>query len=142
MMPPVATTGSRLNLQTIGEAAKLSGVNIETIRYYEREGIVPAADRSASGRRLYDPAAITRLRFIRRCRDLGFPVSDVRALLDLSDNASKHCDDVRAISGQHLLDVRERINNLRELEAALSELVQTCVDAQSECPTLKQLFAD
>ena len=129
-------------MQSIGEAAKLSGVNIETIRYYEREGIVPAADRSANGRRLYDVAAIARLRFIRRCRDLGFPISDVRALLDLSDNASRQCDDVRAISERHLLDVRERLNDLRELEAALSELVQNCVGAQSECPTLKQLFAD
>ena len=129
-------------MQTIGEAAKLSGVNIETIRYYEREGIVPAADRSANGRRLYDVAAIARLRFIRRCRDLGFPISDVRTLLDLSDNASRQCDDVRAISERHLSDVRERIADLQELEAALSELVQCCVDAQSECPTLKQLFAD
>ena len=129
-------------MQTIGEAAKLSGVNIETIRYYEREGIVPAADRSANGRRLYDVAAIARLRFIRRCRDLGFPISDVRTLLDLSDNASRQCDDVRAISERHLSDVRERLADLQELEAALSELVQSCVDAQSECPTLKQLFAD
>ena len=129
-------------MQTIGEAAKRSGVNIETIRYYEREGIVPAADRSENGRRLYDTAAITRLRFIRRCRDLGFPISDVRALLDLSDNASKHCDEVRAISERHLSDVRERLTDLRELEAALSDLVQSCSDAQSECPTLKQLFAD
>lgn len=129
-------------MQTIGEAAKLSGVNIETIRYYEREGIVPAADRSANGRRLYDAAAIARLRFIRRCRDLGFPISDVRALLDLSDNASKHCDDVRVISERHLLDVRERLADLHKLEAALSELVKACVEAQSECPTLKQLFAD
>lgn len=129
-------------MQTIGEAARLSGVNIETIRYYEREGIVPAADRSANGRRLYDVAAITRLRFIRRCRDLGFSINDVRALLDLSENASKHCNDVRAISERHLLDVRERLADLRELESALSELVQTCLDAESDCPTLKQLFAD
>lgn len=141
-MPPVAATGARRNMQTIGEAARLSGVNIETIRYYEREQIVPAADRGANGRRLYDAAAITRLRFVRRCRDLGFPISDICALLDLSDNASKHCDDVRAISERHLLDVRERLSDLRELEAALSELVQTCADAKAECPTLKQLFAD
>ena len=129
-------------MRTIGEAAKQSGVNIETIRYYEREGIIPAADRSENGRRLYDKAAITRLRFIRRCRDLGFPISDVRALLDLSDTASKHCDEVRTISERHLSDVRERLSDLRELEAALSELVKACVEAQSECPTLKQLFAD
>lgn len=141
-MPPVVTTGSRWKLQTIGQAAKLSGVNIETIRYYEREGIVPAADRSTSGRRLYDDAAIARLRFIRRCRDLGFPISDVRALLDLSSNAAKHCDDVREISERHLSGVRERLADLRELEAALADHVKACADAQSECPTLKQLFAD
>lgn len=129
-------------MQTIGEAAKLSGVNIETIRYYEREGIVPAADRSANGRRLYDAAAITRLRFIRRCRDLGFPVSDVRALLDLSENASKHCKDVRAISKRHLSDVRARLSDLQALEAALADLVKACDDAALECPALKQFFAD
>lgn len=129
-------------MQSIGEAAKLSGVNIETIRYYEREGIVPAADRSENGRRLFDAAGIARLRFIRRCRDLGFSISDVRALLDLSGNATKHCDDVRAISERHLSDVRARLSDLQELEAALADLVQACTDAQSECPTLKLLFAD
>ena len=126
----------------IGEASRLSGVSIETIRYYEREGIVPAADRSANGRRLYDAAGITRLRFIRRCRDLGFRISDVRALLDLSENASKHCKDVRAISERHLSDVRARLSDLQALEAALADLVKACDDAPLECPALKQFFAD
>ena len=103
---------------------------------------MPAADRNTNGRRLYDDAAIARLRFIRRCRDLGFPISDVRALLDLSSNAAKHCDDVRQISERHLSDVRERLADLHELEIALADLVKACADAQSECPTLKQLFAD
>lgn len=129
-------------MEAIGEAAKLSGVNIETIRYYEREGIVPVAERSANGRRLYDSASISRLRFIRRCRDLGFPISAVRALLELSDDDSQQCEDVRAVSERHLLHVRARLADLRELEAALAELVRSCVDAQSGCPTLKQLFTD
>ena len=126
----------------IGMVAEQAGVNIETIRYYEREGIVPAADRSANGRRLYDAAGITRLRFIRRCRDLGFPISDVRALLDLSENASKHCKDVRAISERHLSNVRARLSDLQALEAALADLVKACDDAPLECPALKQFFAD
>ena len=66
----------------IGDAARQSGVTIETIRYYEREGVVPPPDRSASGRRLYDAAGIARLRFIKRCRDLGFSLSVTKTLLD------------------------------------------------------------
>ena len=142
MMPPAVTTGARKKLQTIGQAAKQSGVSIETIRYYEREGIIPPADRNASGRRIYDDSAIAKLRFIRRCRDLGFPIIEVRALLDLSSNAAKHCDDVREISERHLGGVRKRLADLHELEEALADLVRACVDAQSECPTLKQLFAE
>ena len=129
-------------MQPIGEAAKLSGVNIETIRYYEREGIVPNAERTASGRRLYDDAAIARLRFVRRCRDLGFPINDIRTLLDLSSNSTKPCNDVRVIGQRHLEDVRARLVDLQKLEAALVDLVQKCTEARSECPALKQLFAD
>ena len=129
-------------MQPIGEAARLSGVNIETIRYYEREGIVPNAERSASGRRQYDDTAIARLRFIRRCRDLGFPICDIRALLDLSSNATKPCHDVRVISQRHLEDVRARLADLQKLEAALEDLVQECAEVRSDCPALKQLFAD
>ncbi len=129
-------------MQPIGEAARQSGVNIETIRYYEREGIVPNAERTASGRRLYDDTAIARLRFIRRCRDLGFPLRDISTLLDLSSNATKPCHDVRVISQRHLEDVRARLVDLQQLESALLDLVQECAEARSDCPALKQLFAD
>ena len=129
-------------MQPIGEAARLSGVNIETIRYYEREGIVPNAERTASGRRLNDGAAIARLRFVRRCRDLGFPINDICTLLDLSSNATKPCKDVKVISERHLEDVRARLADLQKLEAALVDLVKECAKARSECPALKQLFAD
>lgn len=129
-------------MRAIGEAAKLSGVNIETIRYYEREGIVPIAERTPSGRRLYDEAAVARLRFVRRCRDLGYSIGDIGVLLDLSNNATKPCDDVKAISQRHLEDVRARLVDLRKLEKALVDLVQECAEAKSECPALKQLFAD
>ena len=129
-------------MHSIGEAAKRSRVNIETIRYYEREGIVSRAERTASGRRLYDDAAIAQLRFVRRCRDLGFPIADIRALLELSSNATKPCGDVKDISERHLHDVRARLADLRKLEAALADLVQECTKDRPDCPVLKQLFAD
>lgn len=128
-------------MRTIGEAANHSGVTIETIRYYEREGIVPEAERHANGRRLYDEAAITRLRFIRRCRDLGFPISDIRALLDLSTTTTQSCSEVRGLGERHLSDVRARITDLQEIEAALVDLIQACDDERTECPVLNALFA-
>jgi len=129
-------------MRTIGQAAKHSGVTVETIRYYEREGIVPEADRHANGRRLYDGAAIARLRFIRRCRDLGFTISDIRTLLDLSGASIRSCADVKEIGERHLTQVRERMADLETLEAALIELLQACAEDQADCPALKQLFAD
>lgn len=129
-------------MRTIGEAAKHSGVTVETIRYYEREGIVPEADRHANGRRLYDKAAIARLRFIRRCRDLGFTISDIRTLLDLSGASSRSCADVKEVGGRHLAQVRQRKADLESLEAALIELLRACAEDQPDCPALSQLFAD
>lgn len=126
----------------IGEAAKKSGVHIETIRYYEREGIVPAAERTASGRRVYDAVAIARLRFVRRCRDLGFSITDIRAFLDLSDSPDRSCAEVRVIGERHLTEVRARLADLMQLETALVELVDQCADEQRDCPALKRLFAD
>ncbi len=129
-------------MHSIGQAAKRSRVNIETIRYYEREGIVPRAERTASGRRFYDDAAIAQLRFVRRCRDLGFPIADIRALLELSSNATRPCGDVKDIGERHLHDVRARLADLRKLESALADLVQQCTADRPDCPVLKQLFAD
>jgi len=90
----------------IGEAAKQSGVTIETIRYYEREGVVPPPGRSASGRRLYDVAGIARLRFIKRCRDLGFSVPVTKTLLELSRENDAACSEVKAVAERHRAEVR------------------------------------
>ncbi|MPZ12078.1 MAG: MerR family DNA-binding protein [Kiloniellaceae bacterium] len=129
-------------MHPIGEVARRSGVTIETIRYYEREGVVPLPDRSASGRRLYDSAGIARLRFVKRCRDLGFPIEDIRALLALSKGDSKACSDVKLIGERHLRDVRDKIADLTRLEAALADLVAECDEQRPHCPVLRQLFAD
>lgn len=125
----------------IGTAAKLSGIGIEAIRYYEREGVVPRAERSASGRRLYSDAEIARLRFVKRCRDLGFSISQVKALIALSSNTTTQCAEVMVIGNHHLEPVQKKMADLRELENALLEMLEHCSVGREECPMLRQLFA-
>ncbi|MEP2980676.1 MAG: MerR family transcriptional regulator [Lentilitoribacter sp.] len=126
----------------IGNAAKLSGVNIETIRYYEREGIVPKAKRAENGRRTYDEDAISRLRFVKRCRELGFAIVDIRTLLRLSDQDAGTCDEVRNLSEMNLAAVSAKIEDLVRMQNALQELITSCRSGQTECPMLRNLFAE
>jgi MerR family mercuric resistance operon transcriptional regulator len=123
----------------IGEAARLSGVNIETIRYYEREGIVARPPRAQNGRRVYGAAEVADLTFIRRCRDLGFPMSDARTLLALSHGREENCDRARDLASRHLVAVRDRIAELGRLEAALAELTANCASGSPLCPMLDDL---
>ena len=123
----------------IGDAARQSGVTIETIRYYEREGVVPPPDRSASGRRLYDAAGIARLRFIKRCRDLGFSLSVTKTLLELSREGDAACGEVKAVAESRRTEVRRKIADLNELEAALGELISGCAVGRKDCPALRTL---
>lgn len=126
-------------MPSIGEAARLSGVAVETIRYYERSGVVPLPQRSATGRRDYSNADIARLRLIRHCRDLGFPLADARALLALSEESTAPCAEVRVIAEAHLADVRRKIRHLRDLENALATLVRDCKAGADPCPVLRAL---
>lgn len=123
----------------IGQAARLSGVSIETIRYYEREGIVARPARAQNGRRVYGAAEIADLTFIRRCRDLGFSMSDARTLLALSHGREENCDHVRDLASRHLAAVRDRIGELRRLEEALEELTANCASGSPLCPMLDDL---
>lgn len=124
----------------IGSAASASGVSIETIRYYERTGVLPAPPRSASGRRLYDEKSIARLRFIRRCRELGFPLSEARTMLALSA-AQDPCADMRMIAGRQLEAVRAKIAELKTLEGTLERMVRSCDAATpgADCPAVETL---
>ena len=126
-------------MPSIGEAARGSGIPVETIRYYERAGIVPGPPRTLSGHRVYDTAGIARLCLIKRCRDLGFSLAEARALLALSENSDAPCRDVKVIAEGHLAEVGRKIGALRDLEAALGELVRECAEGNTACPALRTL---
>lgn len=124
---------------TIGQLSERSGVNIETIRYYERIGLLPVALRR--GRyRSYDGTDVARLGFVRRSRELGFSIKQVRALLDLAAGGHESCAEARDLAAVHLRDVRSRIADLRRMERTLSTTVQAC-DAGDDagCPLIETL---
>jgi MerR family mercuric resistance operon transcriptional regulator len=126
---------------TIGRLASSSGVNLETIRYYERIGLMPEPGRSQGGHRLYQDAHQRGLRFIRRSRDLGFGIDAIRALLGLAEPGRRSCGEVRTIAEAHLLGVRARIADLVRLECVLAETVARCgaPGATPCCPVLEVL---
>lgn len=123
----------------IGELSRRTGCNIETIRYYERIGVLPTPLRR--GRyRTYDPEGVKRLSFVRRARELGFPIDGVRALLALADGGSASCGNARDLAKAHLNDVRTKIADLRRMEHVLDEAVGACDAGDSAgCPLLDAL---
>ncbi|WP_075996035.1 MerR family transcriptional regulator [Salaquimonas pukyongi] len=126
----------------IGKAAELSGVNIETIRYYEREGVVPKPERTVSGRRIYSKADIDRLRFIKRCRELGLPICEAKSLLGLAGKKKLNCASARSIATDHLSVVRRKIVELGRMETALQNLIVQCEENDRNCPIIDELLAD
>jgi len=124
----------------IGALAAQTSVNIETIRYYERQGLMPAPARSAGGRRIYDVSAAQRLIFIRRSRELGFSLVDIRELLRLADERRVDCHKVRLLTVRHLDDIRGKIASLGRLEHALATLTDACrLETEGACPILDAL---
>ena len=124
----------------IGEAARQSGVHVETIRYYEREGLIAPPGRTASGRRVFTPEEVARLRFIKRCRGLGFSTADIRILIGLTDTGQASCAEVAALGKAQLAEVRARQRHLAELETALQELLAQCDTGRTACPMLEKLL--
>jgi DNA-binding transcriptional MerR regulator len=114
---------------TIGALAKAAGVTTPTIRYYEGIGLLPAAGRTAAGQRVYDGSDVERLTFIRRCRDFGFSIEQVRLLAGLSISADRDCVEVRDVAKTHLGDVRGKLQELRALEKSLESFVSQCEEA-------------
>lgn len=126
----------------IGVLSQRSGVNVETIRYYERVRLLPRPARSSGGYRLYQPGDADRLCFIRRARDLGFSLDEVRRLLDLADEKSRSCRRVHDIAAEHLTQVRVKIADLRRMERILGAMVKTCTQGtMPTCPLLETLGA-
>ncbi len=123
----------------ISEASRQSGVGIEAIRYYEREGIVPRPARALNNRRLYSASDVGRLRFLKKCRDLGFPLSDAKTLLELSAESAEDCRSVKELAEAHIASVQGKIEELRRLEHALSELTANCDSGNVQCPMLQRL---
>ena len=126
----------------IGMLAQLSGAHVETIRYYERIGLMPRPPRSSAGRRVYGPSNLRTLSFIRRARELGFKLEDIRTMLELGGPGAAKCSDVRAIAARHLEDVRGKLQDLRRLEKTLAAGVALCSDdATTHCAVLDMLDA-
>ena len=125
----------------IGELSRRTGVNIETIRYYERIGMIEPPARTGGGHRAYDDEARRRLSFVKSCRDLGFSLDEIRALLALVADNDFTCDDVRALTEKHLAVVRGKRAELQRMERTLAAMVADCRDGKMpKCPIVDALF--
>jgi MerR family copper efflux transcriptional regulator len=121
---------------SIGAASKQTGCSVPTIRYYEEVGLLPAAPRTDGNQRHYDNSAIRRLTFIRRCRDFGFTIEQVRKLVGLVDQPNRDCVEVRDIAQVHLQEVQNKLAELRALEAGLVAFVSSCNTACAGGPAM------
>lgn len=125
---------------TIGQLAAQSGVKLETIRYYERVGLMPAPARTSGGHRAYQPEHRARLGFIRRARELGFGLDAIRALIALAEPGQASCAQVKAIATDHLHEIRAKIADLTRLAAVLDTAVQQCgAGDRPICPVISTL---
>ncbi len=126
---------------TIGKLSRQTGVNIETIRYYEKAGLMPNPPRSEGGHRLYRHDHLRRLTFIRRCRELGFAMSEVQELLGLVDAHGYTCGEVQALTLEHAKNVRGKRTDLRRMEKTLRAIASECSGSNvPDCPIIDALF--
>lgn len=129
----------KVNSLTIGGLAKAANVPVETIRYYQRRGLIPEPQRPPGGIRRYDSADIDRLMFVKTSQQLGFSLDEINDLLQLDEGT--HCLEARALAEHKLRDVRERIDKLKRIETVLSDLVDRCCAHQGNitCPLIASL---
>lgn len=128
---------------SIGELAKATATKAETIRYYERIGLLPKPSRTAGNYRSYSTGHLGRLSFVRRARDLGFSIEQVRDLLGLSDQGDRPCEAVDAIARQHLTEVNRKIRDLQALRRELDSLIGQCGQGTvAECRIIEALSPD
>lgn len=128
----------------IGTVAKRARVNVQTIRYYERRGLVSPKDHRESGYRLYSGEAVKKIRFIKNAQELGFTLGEIMGLLKLQVSHRSKCGEVKRKAEAKLADVCSKIDSLKAIEKALIELIKTCRSraATNPCPILKSLEID
>lgn len=126
---------------SIGALSKHSGVNIETVRYYEKIGVMPAPDRSAKGYRIYGADHLKRLSFVRRSRQLGFSLDEIRGLLRLVDGHAYTCTQVRELTLDHVAEIRRKIEDLKRLKRVMEEMAAQCSGERApKCAVIDALF--
>jgi len=126
---------------TISELAKNAGVNIETIRYYERLGLISEPPRTESGYRIFPPEVIQRIRFIKRSQDLGFTLSEIKKLLSMTESESSGCREVRLFASQKIKEIEFKIRDLQSIKSVLQDLSSRCPDQGPvhSCPIVERL---
>lgn len=121
----------------IGEVARVTGTKVETVRYYERIGLLPKPDRTGGNYRSYQPRDVDRLRFVRTARGLGFDIADIRSLLDLSEHPERDCGKVDQITTSHLAAIENKIRQLELLQQELVRMLRQCRGGQvADCRIL------
>ncbi len=126
-----------------GLLAKETGVNIETIRYYEKIGLMPDPARSSGGHRIYDQSNLKRLSFVRRSRELGFTLREIRELLKLVDGGDYTCAEIRDRTMFHLDDVATKIRDLQKMQRTLKKMASKCDGGLvPECPIVDALYSN
>ncbi|MBE7487047.1 MerR family DNA-binding protein [bacterium] len=126
---------------TIGKLAKLCGVGVETVRFYEREGLIRQPERKPSGYRVYSEEAVRQIHFIRQAKELGFSLKEIGELLDLRLDGEKVCNEVRSLAEAKMADVEEKIRALERMRQTLGELVVACKNNKKTepCPILRAI---
>jgi Cu(I)-responsive transcriptional regulator len=128
---------------TIGQLARETGTKVETVRFYEKSGLLPAPARTEGNYRSYDRTHLNRLSFIRRARDLGFSLDQVRALLALSDDREQSCAAVNAIAKEHRAEVERKIADVQSLKKELDRMIDHCgCGIVADCRIIESLSPD
>jgi MerR family mercuric resistance operon transcriptional regulator len=136
--------GAAMTLLGIGQLAKRTGVTVETIRFYEKRGLVAAPQRSDAGYRRYGPETVKRIRFIQRAKELGFTLSDIGELLALRQEPGSGCADIKLRATYKIEQVDQKMADLARIRAALARMILKCTGrgSLSECPILEELELD
>jgi Hg(II)-responsive transcriptional regulator len=128
-----------MKTMTVGRVAEIAGIGVETVRFYEKSGLLEKPARRPSGYREYDEQTVNRLRFIQRAKDLGFSLIEIKELLGLRAGSGQRCDDVRERAETKIAEIEEKVALLLRMKAVLERLASSCGEQGSRCPILEAL---